>query len=110
MMAAVRAVVPHVHEERFSEAPIARSDDGGAIRFLRSNKTASCSGKTLLETAEDAGLDPESGCRRGICHGCTKRKVAGAVRDLRTGAISDAPDQDIQLCVSAAVGEVTLDL
>jgi len=114
MMAKVRAVYRErclsLHEERFAEAPVARSDDSGTIRFLRSNKRAACGGKTLLETAEDAGLRPESGCRRGICHGCTQRKVSGAVRDLRTGAIDDAPDHDIQLCVTAAVGEVTLDL
>jgi ferredoxin-NADP reductase len=111
MMAAVRAAgVRRLHEERFTEPTIVRSDDGGSIRFLRSNKRAACSGKTLLESAEDEGLNPEFGCRRGICHGCTRRKVAGAVRDLRTGAVSDAPDQDIQLCVSAAVGEVALDL
>lgn len=114
MMAAVREAYrargPGLHEERFTAAPIARSDDGGSIRFLKSDKRAACSGKTLLEIAEESGLEPEFGCRRGICHGCTKRKVKGAVRDLRTGAISDAPDQDIQLCVTAAVGEVTLDL
>lgn len=111
MMAAVRAAgLPRLHEERFTETVVARSDDAGSIRFLRSNKRATCGGKTLLESAEDEGLNPEFGCRRGICHGCTRRKVKGAVRDLRTGAISDAPDQDIQLCVSAAVGEVALDL
>lgn len=111
MMAAVRSAgLPRVHEERFAEPVLARSDDGGTVRFLRSNKRGPCSGKTLLESAEDEGLNPEFGCRRGICHGCTRRKVAGAVRDLRTGAISDAPDEDIQLCVSAAVGDVALDL
>ncbi len=30
-------------------------------------------GRPLLEQAEDAGLDPDHGCRMGICHTCTRR-------------------------------------
>jgi hypothetical protein len=46
----------------------------------------------------------------GICNTCLCRKVHGTVRDLRTGLTSDAIDADIPLCVSSAVGDVTLDL
>ena len=38
----------------------------------------------LLRVAEDAGLNPEHGCRMGICHTCDVPLVAGRVRDLRT--------------------------
>lgn len=114
MMAVVRTVFAerglHLHEERFTEAPIGRADGAGTIHFRKSRVQKTCDGKTMLEVAESAGLDPEFGCRRGICHGCTQRKVSGVVRDLRTGALSDAGEQEIQLCVSAPVGEVTLDL
>jgi stearoyl-CoA 9-desaturase NADPH oxidoreductase len=46
----------------------------------------------------------------GICHTCTCRKTAGAVQNLVTGEISSAEDEDIQICVSVAAGDVELDL
>ena len=113
MMALVRpAVRGPLHEERFTGPALApaSNDVGGAIFFSNSNLKKPCDGRSLLEQAESAGLRPESGCRMGVCHSCTRRKISGSVRDLRTGAISDAPDQDIQICVSAPLGDVTLDL
>jgi ferredoxin-NADP reductase len=65
---------------------------------------------TLLDRAEAQGLSPKSGCRMGICHTCTCHKISGAVKDLRTGVISSAPDETIQLCVSVACSDVVLDL
>jgi ferredoxin-NADP reductase len=82
----------------------------GTLRFLRSGRTAEIAAGTLLEQAEAAGLTPEFGCRMGICHTCTCRKTAGAVRNLRTGEISDEEDEDIQLCVSVPEGDVALDI
>jgi stearoyl-CoA 9-desaturase NADPH oxidoreductase len=82
----------------------------GTLRFLRSDRTAQIAGGTLLEQAEAAGLSPEFGCRMGICHTCTCRKAAGAVRNVRTGQVSDEEDEDIQLCISAPVGDVALEL
>jgi ferredoxin-NADP reductase len=82
----------------------------GTLRFLRSGREAQVAGGTLLEQAEAAGLSPEFGCRMGICHSCTCRKTAGAVRDMRTGAISEEEDEDIQLCVSVPAGDVALEI
>ncbi len=82
----------------------------GTVRFLRSDRTAPIAEGTLLEQAEAAGLSPEFGCRMGICHTCTCRKTAGAVRNLRTGEISDEENEDIQLCISAPAGDVALDI
>ena len=82
----------------------------GTLRFLRSDRTAEISEGTLLEQAEAAGLSPQFGCRMGICHTCTCRKAAGAVRNLRTGAVSDEENEDIQLCISAPAGDVALEL
>jgi stearoyl-CoA 9-desaturase NADPH oxidoreductase len=113
MMALVRpAVRGPLHEERFTGPALApaTNDAGGAIFFRNSNLKKPCDGRSLLEQAEAAGLHPEHGCRMGVCHGCTRTKYSGTVRDLRTGAISSAPDQDIQICVHAPIGDVTLDL
>jgi ferredoxin-NADP reductase len=82
----------------------------GTLRFLRSGRESPIAGGSLLEQAEAAGLTPEFGCRMGICHSCTCRKTAGAVRDMRTGAISNEEDEDIQLCVSVPAGDVALDI
>jgi ferredoxin-NADP reductase len=82
----------------------------GTLRFLRSDRRAPIGTGTLLEQAEAAGLDPDFGCRMGICRTCTCRKAAGAVRNLVTGEISDEEDEDIQLCVSVPAGDVALEL
>jgi hypothetical protein len=46
----------------------------------------------------------------GICHTCTCRKLAGDVRNVRTGVVSSMEDEDIQICVSVPTGSVALDL
>jgi stearoyl-CoA 9-desaturase NADPH oxidoreductase len=103
-----------LHVEQFTAPAPARVDDGhhvaGSLRFARSGVEATGTAAPLLDQAEAAGLTPTSGCRMGICHTCTCRKLEGAVRDLRTGEISTAPDELIQICVNAPVGDVTLDI
>jgi stearoyl-CoA 9-desaturase NADPH oxidoreductase len=82
----------------------------GAIRFADSDIEVANSGASLLEQAEAAGLSPEYGCRMGICHTCTCRKRAGTHKNLVTGEVSSAPDEAIQLCVSAALGDLTVEI
>ncbi|HSC21659.1 MAG TPA: iron-sulfur cluster-binding domain-containing protein, partial [Solirubrobacterales bacterium] len=82
----------------------------GAIRFAGSGVEVENSGASLLEQAEAAGLRPAYGCRMGICHTCTCRKRAGTHKNLVTGEVSSAPDEEIQLCVSAALGDLTVEL
>ncbi len=67
-------------------------------------------GQPLLSEAETAGLSPRHGCRIGICHACKCVKRSGTVQNLLTGEISDAPDEAIQLCISAARSDLVLDL
>jgi ferredoxin-NADP reductase len=83
---------------------------GGRITFADSDINREDDGRPLLEQAEAAGLTPESGCRMGICHTCTRRKTRGVVRNLITGAVSAADEEDVQICVSAPVGDVELAL
>jgi ferredoxin-NADP reductase len=82
----------------------------GVIRFVDSGLDVRNSGASLLEQAEDAGVPAQFGCRMGICHTCTRRKVAGTHENLITGEVSSAPDEEIQLCVSAARGDLTVEL
>ena len=46
----------------------------------------------------------------GICNTCSCRKTAGTVRNLLTGQISTAGEQQIRICVSVPLGDVTLEL
>ena len=64
----------------------------------------------LLRIAEDAGLNPEHGCRMGICRTCDVPLVSGRVRDLRTGELMDEPGRPVQICISGAAGDCHLDL
>jgi ferredoxin-NADP reductase len=110
LLAAVAAVIPDAHVERFAAAfelvPDAR---GGTLRI--GTQTLRADGSTpLLRVIEDAGLSPKSGCRMGICHSCDVTLVAGCVRDLRTGVVTDEPGAHIQICVCAAAGDVALEL
>jgi ferredoxin-NADP reductase len=82
----------------------------GTLRFTRTGDAVPITTGTLLEQAEAAGLTPEFGCRMGICHTCTTRKSAGAVRNVLTGDISAEDDEDIQLCVSVPAGDVALEI
>ncbi len=112
LVEAVRTHCDNVYTESFVppvlEAPADPS--GGRISFSDSGVDVVDDGRSLLEQAESAGLSPDNGCRMGICHTCTRRKTAGTVRNLITGSISTAPDEDVQICVSVPVGDVDLSL
>ncbi|GBG37853.1 ferredoxin reductase [Mycobacterium montefiorense] len=112
LVEAVREHCDNVHTESFVPPVITASENasGGRIAFADSGVDVIDDGRSLLEQAESAGLTPENGCRMGICHTCTRRKVSGTVRSLTTGAVSTAPDEDIQICVSVPVGDVDLAL
>ena len=101
-----------VRSETFTPPPIVVSDDAaeGTVSFARSERSAPIAAGTLLEQAEAAGLEPDFGCRMGICHTCTCRKRSGAVRNVRTGEVSAEQDEDIQLCISVPAGDVELDI
>ena len=50
------------------------------------------------------------GCRMGICHTCTLTLVSGSVKDLRSGEEFGQPNEQVQTCVTAALGDCTLDI
>jgi ferredoxin-NADP reductase len=114
---AVRSVwaedgLPEPAVETFTP-PVLRFDTDGAkgrVRFTVSGREAANSGLPLLEQAEDAGLAPEHGCRMGICNTCSTRKRIGTVRNVVSGGLSSAGEEQIRICVSVPVGDVALDL
>jgi stearoyl-CoA 9-desaturase NADPH oxidoreductase len=112
LVEAVKQRCENVYTESFVppvlEAPA--NPSGGRIAFADSGVDIVDDGRSLLEQAESAGLTPQNGCRMGICHTCTRRKVSGAVRNLTTGAVSTGPDEDVQICVTVPVGDVDIAL
>jgi ferredoxin-NADP reductase len=112
LVEAVRAQCPDAKSERFVPPVFSAPAEstGGRISFTDSGVQATDDGRPLLQQAEDAGLTPESGCRMGICHTCTRRKTRGVVKNLITGAVSTTDEEDVQICVSAPVGDVELAL
>ena len=65
--------------------------------------------ETILEAAESAGLEPRTGCRRGVCHRCVRPLTDGVSRNSRDGTISAAGDT-VRICVSTAMTDVEVDL
>ena len=112
LVEALRAHCGNVYTESFVPPVLEAPGDpsGGRITFADSGVDVVDDGRPLLEQAESAGLTPQNGCRMGICHTCTRRKTAGTVRNLISGAVSTAPDEDVQICVSVPVGDVNLSL
>ncbi|QNP67927.1 ferredoxin reductase [Streptomyces genisteinicus] len=98
-------VAERLHTERFRPGVVV-AGTGGEVTFSATGRTVCADGATpLLDVGEEAGVLMPSGCRMGICFGCVTPLKAGAVRDLRTGEITEAePGVLIQTCVSAAAG------
>lgn len=79
------------------------------VHFIRSQQHF-IADKTLLESAEQAGLRPSHGCRMGICNRCSCTKISGSVKNLRTGEIDHADQTQIKLCIHQAIGPVSINL
>lgn len=104
-----------LHIERF-RAPLADVPDdavGGRVTFRSDGAAVQADAEAttpLLRVAEDAGLNPEHGCRMGICHTCDVPLAAGRVRDLRTGEVIDEPGGAVQICIAGAAGDCEIAL
>jgi stearoyl-CoA 9-desaturase NADPH oxidoreductase len=119
-----RGLEERLRQERFvapgaspvGAAPDSPGPDGSAsarvsLHLVRSQRSVEARTEgTLLDQLERAGERPASGCRMGICRSCTCVKRSGTVRHALTGAISSAPDEPIQLCVSVPCTDVELGL
>lgn len=102
-----------LHTERFRAQVAAAPAEitAGRVRFAASNLEVASDGITnLLRLAEDNGLNPDHGCRMGICHGCDVRLKSGCVRDLRTNALLNEVGAIVQICVCAAAGDAELEV
>ena len=86
------------------------SADRRAVRFTGSDVLATAEGDdTVLQVALDAGLDPTTGCRRGVCHRCATRLRSGSTSNSRDGTVGAAGDT-IRICVSRPIVDVEVEL
>ncbi len=63
---------------------------------------------TLLVSAEQAGLQPSFGCRRGLCNQCVCTKQTGVTRNIITGEVNNGINTPIKLCISQALSPVSI--
>ena len=81
------------------------------VVFMRSEKVCAASaGSTLLETAEENGVQIPSGCRMGICGSCATRVLSGAVQmEVEAGLTTEQKNAGYVLpCVSRITGTVVV--
>jgi len=99
-----------IFREQFESTRREAAEGEGEVHFIKSDVAASGDEGSLLEVAENAGLNPPYGCRMGICHSCKCRVSEGTVRDLRNNEVHEIRDTDIQICIHAAAGDVALEI
>ncbi|MEZ5238769.1 MAG: iron-sulfur cluster-binding domain-containing protein [Microthrixaceae bacterium] len=88
----------------------ARNPGGTGVHFAASGVAAEARpGETLLEVAERSGLEPATGCRRGVCHRCSTQLLAGSTSNSRDASCGEAGDS-VRICVSTATSDVEVDL
>ena len=94
--------------EYFGAPPVDATDAINASITLKTGKQIHLNaGETLLDSMLANGERPKYGCKRGVCHECKCRKTICALKNLLTGKVT-AGEEDIQLCISAPVSDVTL--
>ena len=93
-------------------AKLTSSSLQSAILFAQSNQEIHCQAeKSILDVAEQAGINMRSGCRQGICGTCKTRKLEGEVRYEAEPEILDQNEREagfILTCVAFADGRVVV--
>ena len=98
-----------LHQEYFQPLQVINTHEPQPVIFRRAQQEF-LANSNLLNSAEQAGLRPQHGCRMGVCNKCSCTKVSGTTQNLLTGEIEDQPNRPIKLCVSQALSPVTIDL
>lgn len=103
---------PTFQSEAFTPPPRGVEESGSVqVTLARRGQTLVVPrGQSLLSALEQAGLNPASGCRMGICNTCACGKRSGTTRHLPTGTVQPEPVSALRLCVSSATSDLVLDL
>jgi len=120
MLAELNVPLNHVETETFIGKEIPRpagattseASPKFAVSFARSNKTAPIAGsKTVLEAAEDIGVNIEYSCRAGTCGICKVKLLSGAVTmEVEDGLEpADKAQNVILACQAKATCDISVD-
>ncbi|AZO56252.1 MULTISPECIES: 2Fe-2S iron-sulfur cluster-binding protein [unclassified Mesorhizobium] len=92
-------------------ARIAPTGEATTVEFRKSGLKAIWDGSaaSLLDFAEDHGLEPEFSCRSGICGTCKSRLVSGDVAYFEE-PLDELGAGEVLLCCSRPSGSVVLDI
>lgn len=95
-----------IHVERFAPRDIDHTaDDSFEVEFARSGHVVTiAAGQSILDVAEDLGLDIDSSCQEGTCGSCETRVISG-IPDHRCSVLTareKAENQSMMVCVSRA--------
>jgi glycine betaine catabolism B len=99
-------------EDRNSVVPAATDLEGATLRFARSGNTVThLAGKTILEIAEDHGVEIPYDCRSGICGQCKTKLLAGTVKMEAEDALEpvDRANGLILSCQARCLDDVVID-
>ncbi len=102
-------------ESRRAEAEESPARDAGAmvsVRFAKSDVSADLAdGQTILEAAEEVGVDLPFDCRSGICGQCKTQLLEGRVVMPVEDALTadDRKRRLVLACQARAVGDVVVD-
>lgn len=81
------------------------------VELRRSGRTLELAqDRSILEALEAQGLQPEHGCRMGLCNTCACEKTSGSTQDLFNGEVDGEASSALRLCRNRAVSDLVLDL
>ncbi|QIO04528.1 flavin reductase family protein [Acinetobacter shaoyimingii] len=103
-----RDLLPRLKQEYF-QIIVDENLASQPVEFVRAQQSFQAHG-SLLDSAEQAGLKPASGCRMGVCNTCTCTKVSGSTKNMLTGEINHDANTQIKLCISQAISPVVINL
>ena len=95
------------------EASPATMAPPATIEFTKSNKTIACTeADSILEVAEQAGIELDNSCRSGSCGTCQHKLLEGQVNYETTPSALSQGDREagfILTCIARPIGKVVLD-
>jgi len=95
-----------------ADEQIAAAGETVSVVFARSGKSAAvAAGKTVLDVAEEEGVNIDYDCRAGICGTCKVKLLSGRVRQTAEDALTaaDRANRLILSCQAHCLDEVTVE-